>query len=97
MSSSSFAPLGKLLSSLDQMYPTNSNSSSNNNMIASCAAAAVLLLVTAVATNQRIYERLLFPGVVPDKKYKKTHALPPGDISGCPYFGSLGFLPNMNH
>ena len=55
---------------------------------------SILLLVL---TNKHVYQRLLFPGVVPDSKYKQTHPLPPGNISGCPYFGSTAALfPNSN-
>ncbi len=56
------------------------------------ATAASLLLVAF--TNKQLYLRVFFPGVVPDRKNKNP--LPPGEITGCPWFGSLDILPDMN-
>jgi cytochrome P450 len=66
--------------------------SQTNSLIAGTVASFLLLLMT----NKRVYLRILFPGVVPDSKYKKTHPLPPGEITGCPYFGSTEMFPDMN-
>jgi len=59
-----------------------------------CTLTSVLL---AIMTNKRVYQRLLFPGVVPDSKYKKTHTLPPGDISGCPFIGSTAMMSSNSN
>ena len=64
-------------------------------MTALLTSILALLLVT---TNKHAVQGFLFPRVVPDSRYKQTHPLPPGDVSGCPYFSSIAsiVLPNLN-
>jgi cytochrome P450 len=81
--------LGKLPSSCRLSWDSLSQT---NSLIAGAVASFFLLLMT----NKQVYLRILFPGVVPDSKYKKTHPLPPGEITGCPYLGSMDMFPDMN-
>lgn len=60
----------------------------------SLITGTVVSFVVLLLTNKQVYLRVLFPGVVPDPKNKNP--LPPGEISGCPYFGSFDFFPNTN-
>jgi cytochrome P450 len=81
-----------VLSSLKFPSKWDSITQPSSSLIAGTAVSLFALLMT----NKQFYLRVLYPGVVPDRKYRKTHSLPPGEITGCPYFGSIAMFPDIN-
>ncbi len=79
------APSSKFKIPWDSMSQTNTSS---------LITGTLLSFFALLLTNKQIYLRVLYPGVVRDPK--NENPLPPGEIYGCPYFGTFDVLPNIN-